>query len=80
MPFLGAFHEVIICSVFREDLVHSVMSGLTEMRTEATWKKSENYAEDLYQVVGIRTGTENLGKQRSVPRHLDEFIITSSTG
>ena len=63
-----------------EDLVHSVMSGLTEMRTEAAWKESEKCAEDFCKVVGIRTGTEHLGRQRSAPRHLDEFIITSSTG
>lgn len=50
------------------------------MRTEAAWKKLEEAGEDLCKAVGIRTETQRPGRQRSAPRHLDEFIITSSTG
>ena len=63
-----------------EDLVQSVMSGLSEMSPEAAWKELEEAAEDLCKTVGIRTETQCLRRQRSARRHLDEFIITSSTG
>ncbi|XP_076330652.1 zinc finger MYM-type protein 1-like [Tachypleus tridentatus] len=59
-----------------EDLVQSVISGLSEMRTGVAWKDLKESAEDICKKVGIRTETVNQDGQRSAPRHLDEFIIT----
>ncbi|XP_076348019.1 zinc finger MYM-type protein 1-like, partial [Tachypleus tridentatus] len=63
-----------------EDLVQSVISGLSEMRTEAACKDLEESAEDICKKVGIQTETVHQGGQQTALRHLDEFIITSSTG
>ena len=41
-----------------EDLVQSVMSGLSEMRAEAAWKELEEAAEDLCKTFGICIETQ----------------------
>lgn len=63
-----------------EDLVHSVITVLLDMRCDEPWKELEEEAEQLCKKTGIRTEAARPGRQKSTPRHLDEFVTSCSNG